>query len=171
MLDVKYKFVDERAVFAYGDSLNPQTLGSAAIDLRVMGSYMTSEDGKIDINNYIPLEDDGVISILPGEKVFFGTGLSVFINNPNYAGFIVPRSSASYTNIGLANTMGLIDSDYQGTLITCIKNLGNAPLNIEYKERVCQFYIAPIARINYVLTEDFEESGRSNKGFGSTGHK
>lgn len=171
MLNVKYKIVDERAVFAYGDSLKPQTSGSGAIDLRAMGSYLLSADGKLDIKNYIPLEEDETISILPGEKVFFGTGLSVFINDPNYAGFIVPRSSSSLKNIALANTIGFIDSDYQGTLIACIKNIGNSPVNIEYKERICQYYVAPIARVNYILTEDFESTDRNDKGFGSTGHK
>lgn len=168
-MDIEYLYNNERAEEAYGDSLNPQTIGSAAIDLRAMGTYLTTAEGKVDTESFIPMEIDEAISLEPGEKKFFSSGLSVYIKDTNCAGIVLPRSSASQTDISLANTVGLIDSDYQGDLILCIRNLGQNPINISYKERVCQLVIIPIVRVNYKKVEQFEETARGKKGFGSSG--
>lgn len=173
MIDIAYQFTDERADLVYGDALKPQTNGSAAIDVRAMGTYATNEAGEFNPDNdYIPMNNVDDISLEPGDKMFIGTGLSVYIKDPNYAGLLMPRSSASRIDLMFGNTVGLIDSDYQGTLIICVRNIGANPLNIEYGSRIGQLVIIPIIRANYNKVDSFDKTTlRGQNGFGSTGVK
>jgi dUTP diphosphatase len=84
---------------------------------------------------------------------------------------LVPRSGLGIKHgIVLANTVGVIDSDYQGEIGIGIVNRGSAPYTIEPGERICQMMFVPVlqAELN-VVTEFSRESLRGVGGFGSTG--
>ena len=54
----------------------------------------------------------------PGETFLIPTGIAIYVKNPKYAGFILPRSGLGHKHgIVLGNLVGLIDSDYQGELL------------------------------------------------------
>ena len=99
--------------------LQPATPGSAAIDLRIC----ITDLGQVD----------------PGEVLFVDSGLRMHIKAPNLAGLILPRSGlGSKKGLVLANTVGLIDSDYQGPIKIPLFNRGTRPVRITPLMRVAQ---------------------------------
>jgi dUTP pyrophosphatase len=72
--------------------------------------------------------------------------------------------------IVLANTIGVIDSDYQGEIKIGIRNQGQQPYNIQPGERICQLLFVPVVQASLRVVEQFsEESARGAGGFGHTG--
>ena len=100
----------------------------------------------------------------------YDTGVAVNIPLGYYAE-LVPRSSLSKTGYMLANSVGIIDPGYTGTLkIPLIKVDPSSP-DIQLPSRVAQLILKP-----YVISEAFDatnhdelETNRGVGGFGSTG--
>ena len=135
------------------ESLRPNkaTAGSAAMDLRACIVE--------------PVE------IAPGEVVEIGLGIAIHINDPNLCGVIAPRSGLGTKHgIVLANTVGVIDSDYTGELRASAWNRGDKPYTVNPYERLCQLMVLPICLPEISIVESFtEKSSRGAAGFGSTG--
>ena len=57
----------------------------------------------------------------PNATELIPSGIAVFIENPQFAGMILPRSGLGHKKgLILGNSVGLIDSDYQGeVMISC----------------------------------------------------
>ena len=82
----------------------------------------------------------------------------------------MPRSGlGSKHGIVLGNLVGLIDSDYQGELMVPAWNRSDADFEINPGDRIAQMIIVPIVKANLKVVEDFDESVRGTKGFGSSG--
>jgi len=87
-----------------------------------------------------------------------------------YIGMIVPRSGlGSKYRIGLANTVGVIDSDYRGELIVNLVNNGEEPLEIKQYDRFCQLIIVPVRIDTFRVVDNLQGTDRGDKGFGSSG--
>lgn len=57
------------------------------------------------------------VELHPGEAKLVGTGLRIWIKEPNVVGLVTPRSSTGgKLGIVLGNGTGVIDADYQGEL-------------------------------------------------------
>ncbi|MFZ9758922.1 MAG: dUTP diphosphatase [Burkholderiaceae bacterium] len=147
MTSVKLKVLDERI----RDSLPAYaTAGSAGFDLRAVL--------------------DGPLQLEPGQTELISTGLSLYIENPGFAGLILPRSGLGHKHgIVLGNLVGLIDSDYQGPLMVSVWNRGNSAFTINPMERLAQLVIVPVAQVQFDLVDSFEATQRAQGGFGSTG--
>ena len=101
-----------------------------------------------------------------------GTGLKVWIRDPNFAGHIIPRSGLGNRGIVLGNLHGLIDADYQGELIVSVWNRGHEDFYLNPGERFAQYYIAPVYRLKPVFVDEFTNvSERGADGFGSSGQQ
>ena len=71
------------------------------------------------------------VVINPGKTELIPTGISIFIQDPGYAGLILPRSGLGHKHgIVLGNLVGLIDSDYQGELFISTWNRGTTSFTI-----------------------------------------
>lgn len=127
------------------------TKGSAAIDLRAC--------------------IDKPLTIEAGQSVLVGTGIAIYIKNPNYAGVILPRSGlGSKQGIVLGNLVGLIDSDYQGELMVSVWNRSDVDYVLEPATKFAQYMVIPIQTPSFAIVDDFDaDSERSTGGFGSTG--
>ena len=126
------------------------TPGSAAVDLRAC------------INDPVMLK--------PSETELIPTGLSFFIKDENYAGIVLPRSGLGHKHgIILGNSVGLIDSDYQGELMVSLYNRSLDDFLINPGDRVAQFMLIPIIKHELHIVEDFEKTERSTGGFGHSG--
>lgn len=114
---------------------------------------------------------DKPINIAPAETAVIGTGIAIFINNPDYMAFMAPRSGLGVKHgIVLANTVGIIDSDYQDEIKAVLYNRGQKPYVIQPGERICQLIIMPVARATLKIVEQFSAaSKRGAGGFGSSG--
>jgi len=146
---VQIKILDERL----GSSIPlPEyaTQGSAGLDLRAC--------------------IEQVVQLNPGETMLIPTGLAVYIENPEWAAMILPRSGLGHKHgIVLGNLVGLIDSDYQGQLMVSCWNRGTEPFTIDIGERIAQMVIVPIIQVGFDIVSEFTESSRGIGGFGSTG--
>lgn len=101
--------------------------------------------------------------------VTVNTGVHVEIPK-GYVGMIFPRSGiASQFEIVLANTVGIIDSDYRGEILVNIVNKGNRHYKLGPYERICQLLVVPIYLEDLEIVEELNETQRGNNGFGSTG--
>jgi len=127
------------------------TPGSAGMDLRAMSS-----------DNF---------TLNPGQTSMFGTGFAIHIEDPSLCAMIFPRSGLSSKHgIKLANTVGIIDSDYQGEIKVCLENTSQIPYQISYQERIAQIVFVPVVQVGgFEIVKSFEESERGTGGFGSTG--
>lgn len=152
MKSVQVKILDERIG---KDEQFPMptraTDGSAGIDLRAC--------------------IDEPLVVKAGETHLIGTGMAVYIQDPGYAGVILPRSGLGHKHgIVLGNLVGLIDADYQGELKVSIWNRSKEDFTLQPAERMAQYVVLPIARPQFELVEDFsDESERGAGGFGSSG--
>ncbi|WP_339044941.1 dUTP diphosphatase [Candidatus Zinderia endosymbiont of Aphrophora alni] len=108
--------------------------------------------------------------IFPKKKYLIPSGIGIYIKDKNITSLIIPRSGLAHKyNLILGNTIGLIDSDYQGQIMISILNRGKKEFIIEPMMRIAQMIFIPLIKINWNLVEDFKKNKRNNKGFGSTG--
>ena len=127
-----------------------ETIGSAGLDLRAC------------IETKLNLES--------GKTLMIPIGFAMYLEDENLAALVVPRSGlGSKHGIVLGNLVGLIDSDYQGELMVPAWNRSDADFEINPGDRIAQMIIVPIVQANLKVVEDFDESVRGTKGFGSSG--
>ena len=147
---IEVKLIDTRLPDKCATPILPEyaTAGSAGLDLR-------SGEGFI---------------LKPGSSHKFHTGIAVFLNDPSICGLLVPRSSLGIKNIHLTNTLGIIDSDYQGELIVPLTNNGDKPFHVKVGQRIAQLVVMPVVHVHWLPVLDFSGVTKRNQGgFGSTG--
>ncbi|MFV2004909.1 MAG: dUTP diphosphatase [Gammaproteobacteria bacterium] len=151
MHKIQLKILDPRI----GDSIPlPEyaTGGSAGMDLRAALEQSTE--------------------IKPGETLLIPTGMAIYVEDPNMAAIVLPRSGLGHKHgIVLGNLVGLIDSDYQGQLFVSCWNRGNTNFTIEIGDRIAQLVIVPVIQADFEVVEDFASTDRGVGGFGHSGHK
>ena len=150
MQKIQLKILDPRI----GDSIDlPEyaTEGSAGMDLRAALDETTE--------------------IKPGETLLIPTGMSIYVEDPNMAAIILPRSGLGHKHgIVLGNLVGLIDSDYQGQLFVSCWNRGDKNFSIEVGDRIAQLVIVPVIQASFEVVDEFVSTERGAGGFGHSGH-
>ena len=133
-----------------------------------MPEYATNGSAGLDLRACL----DAPLTLNPGETQLIKTGLSIFIQDPNLAGLILPRSGLGHKHgIVLGNLVGLIDSDYQGELMVSCWNRGQTPFTIEIGERLAQYVLVPVVQAEFELVDSFQETERGAGGFGHSGRQ
>jgi len=126
------------------------TQGSAGLDLRAMVTETSL--------------------IKPDETLLLPTGLAIYIEDPQYAALILPRSGLGHKHgIVLGNLVGLIDSDYQGQLFVSCWNRSQTGFTIEPGERIAQMLIVPVVQASLDIVTEFKATSRGEGGFGHSG--
>ncbi len=106
----------------------------------------------------------------PGQTELIPTGIAIHIADPSLAAVILPRSGLGHRHgIVLGNLVGLIDSDYQGQLYVSCWNRSEDSFTIQPGERIAQLVFVPVVQAGFEVVEEFEQSQRSEGGFGHTG--
>ena len=114
---------------------------------------------------------DEAVTIEPGETKFIPTGLAFEIPE-GYAGFIYARSGlACKKGLAPANKVGVVDADYRGEVMVALHNHGTEAQSVEAGERIAQMIIAPFVAVNYIFSDELDDTVRGAGGFGSTGRK
>lgn len=151
-------------------------MNAAPIELRVLDerirpflpAYATPGSAGMDLRACI----DAPIKLEPGRTELVPTGVAIHIGDPGLAALILPRSGLGHKHgIVLGNLVGLIDSDYQGQLMVSCWNRGSEAFELKPMERLAQLVLVPVARGSFIEVAEFDESVRSEGGFGSTGHR
>ncbi|KAA6301574.1 MAG: dUTP pyrophosphatase [Candidatus Ordinivivax streblomastigis] len=103
------------------------------------------------------------------ERMLVPTGL--FIELPaGYEAQIRPRSGLAIKHgISLVNAPGTIDADYRGEIKVILINLSKEPFTITDGERICQMVVAKHERVEWVSTDELNQTIRGEGGFGHTG--
>ena len=111
-----------------------------------------------------------IFKVVSEHITIFETGIAVSPPEGYYLE-IIPRSSLSKSGYMLANSIGIIDPSYTGTLkIALIKVDKNTP-NIELPFKCCQLVLRKLENSKLQLVECFQETERGDGGFGSTDKK
>ena len=131
-----------------------------------MPSYATAGSAGLDLRACV--EQATVIEA--GQTVLVKTGLAIYIEDPQFAGLILPRSGLGHKHgIGLGNLVGLIDSDYQGELMVSVWNRSQTAFTLEPGERLAQYVLVPVLQAEFEQVEEFVATERGAGGFGHTG--
>ena len=148
-MKLKYKILDNRIGNEF-DIPRYQTAGSAGMDL-------------------IACCDES-ITLSPNQSTIIPSGISIFIEDNNFAAIVIPRSGlGAKKGLVCGNLLGLIDSDYQGPLSISLWNRSESEIVINPGERVAQLVVIRVNQVELDLVDEFIETERGNKGFGSTG--
>ena len=83
---------------------------------------------------------------------------------------VFPRSSiGKNSNLRMANSIGVIDSDYRGTIHALYENTDCYVEIIKKGNRIAQGIIIPIPQVEFEEVEELSTTERGEGGFGSTG--
>ncbi|MFP8967522.1 dUTP diphosphatase [Pokkaliibacter sp. CJK22405] len=131
-------------------------------------SYATEGSAGLDLRAVL----DEALTLAPGETRLIPTGLAIYIQDPNLAAMILPRSGLGHKHgIVLGNLVGLIDSDYQGQLMVSCWNRGQSSFTIEPGERIAQMVLVPVVQAEWEIVNEFHTSERADGGFGHSGRQ
>lgn len=130
----------------------------------VVPEYQTAGAGAVD------LHCKDAVHAFPGDVIKVSTGISINIKDRNVAGLIIPRSGLGSRGLVLANSTGLIDSDYQGEIILVLYNRGTKPVFLDKGARAAQMIFIPVVRVIFDEVDEFTTvTERGKGGFGSSG--
>jgi|SRR5690625_2393501 len=103
------------------------------------------------------------------DAAIFHTGLAFEIPE-GWAMLIYSRSGHGFRHgVRLANTTGVIDSDYRGELMVKLANDGGCAYTVEAGERIAQAMLIPVPAVNLEVVEELSDTERGDNGLGSTG--
>lgn len=109
------------------------------------------------------------VTIQPNETTMIWTDIKAHMYYDNTL-LIIPRSSMGKQPVMIANTVGLIDSDYygnesnDGNIGFRLLNLGNTPYEIKVGDRIGQGIF-----IKYNIVKDDNVTTKRESGFGHSG--
>ena len=130
------------------------TNGSAAVDLRAA------------------LEEGELLTILPGERAKIPTGLAISPESRDVVAVIAGRSGHGLKNgVTMANSIGVIDSDYRGEISVVLINHGAEPFEVRRGDRIAQMMFMPVIQAAFLPVDELDETERGSGGFGHTGEK
>ena len=107
----------------------------------------------------------------PNERLAIPTGIHIQLPL-GYEAQIRPRSGlAIKSGIGMANSVGTIDSDYIGEIKAILINHSNEPFVINNGDRIAQMVVAKHEYVNWNSVEILDDTERGSGGFGHSGVK
>ena len=113
---------------------------------------------------------DSKLSLQAGSSQLIPIGFAMYLEDPGLAAMVIPRSGlGSKHGIVLGNLVGLIDSDYQGELMVPAWNRSDTDFEINPGDRIAQMIIVPVIQADFEIVDEFSETQRGEKGFGSSG--
>ena len=145
-----------------------QTLNGTPVPM-----YQSNGAAAVDLTAVIECNQHGrkssMIALDTGVTLKFKTGIKLNMKDRGVCAMILPRSGLGLKGINLANTTGLVDSDYQGEIVVALKNTGFSRF-ISHGDRIAQMIFLPVITAEFVQVDSFStETERGESGFGSTG--
>lgn len=129
-------------------------------------SYATHGSAGLDLRACLA----AAVVLEPGATQLIPTGIAIHLSDPNLAAMILPRSGLGHRHgIILGNTVGLIDSDYQGELQISCWNRSQTAYEIQPGDRIAQLVVVPVVQVDFEEVDNFVASPRGSGGFGHTG--
>ena len=143
-INVKIKKLCESAIVpAY------QTPGSAAVDM-------------------CACVDEPVV-LYPGQTALIPTGIAVECEVGTVALLFARSGLAVKSGIALANSVGVIDSDYRGEVKVALVNNGQRSFTVHHGDRIAQMGFFPVYMASLTVADSLSDTERGEGGFGHTG--
>lgn len=144
-IPVKIKVLDGRAVIP-----EIKTEGSACFDLSVIESYHVKTHNGM------------------GGVVKMRTGLAFEIPKGYHMEVYIRSSIACKTSLRLANSVGIIDSDYRGEVCLLVENVARQAQIVDAGARIAQARIVKDEEVSFSIVKELSQTKRGEGGFGST---
>lgn len=110
----------------------------------------------------------GAVTIESMQWAIVPTGLAIALP-VGYEAQIRPRSGLALKHgVSVLNTPGTIDSDYRGELRVILFNMGPTFV-VSPGDRIAQLVIQRLPTVEFVVTDQLDETKRGADGFGSSG--
>ena len=107
----------------------------------------------------------------PGATELIPTGLAIHIADPSLAAVLLPRSGLGHKHgLVLGNLTGLIDSDYQGQVLSRAGTAAHRLTIVQPAERIAQMVFVPVEQVRFEVVEEFDESKRGRRRLWSLRH-
>ena len=105
----------------------------------------------------------------PMERKLIATGIKLAIPY-GYEAQVRPKSGLALEHgISHVNCVGTIDSSYRGEIKIPMINFSDKPYKIEKGKKIGQMIFAKVEEAIFEEVNEFDETSRNDKGFGSTG--
>lgn len=129
--------------------------------------YATSGSAGIDLRACISEEQ---VTIAPGQRHRFPTGIAIECTMPSVAGFVYSRSGLG-TKEGLvvSQGVGVIDPDYRGEILVSLLNTSTETRTVTRGQRIAQLVFQPVVQVDIIPEDTLSETSRGAGGFGHTG--
>jgi dUTP pyrophosphatase len=115
-------------------------------------------------------DGERAVVVSPGERMMIPTGIIFDIPKGHSVRIHARSGLALKAGLVMANSEGVIDSDYTEETKIIVLNISNIPIRINHGDRIAQAEMVPV--LNYTLvptTEDITQKTNRAGGFGSTG--
>ncbi len=109
------------------------------------------------------------ITISPREIVKVPTGIAISVPKTCVSLLFARSGLSTKHGIGLANSVGVIDSDYRGEVIVALINNSAEPYTVTPNERIAQLCVMPVCVLPIEVCDSLDDTERGMGGFGSTG--
>ena len=130
-------------------------------------TYSPEQSAGVDLRANLPES----IVLNPGERKLVPTGLHLELPD-GYEAQVRPRSGLAIKHgITVLNSPGTVDADYRGDVGVILINMGQEPFTINHGERIAQMVIAQYTQVQFLETNELNDSKRGTGGFGSSGTK
>lgn len=113
-------------------------------------------------------DEKEVITLAPGERQLFSTGISMAIPK-GFVGLIWPRSGHAVKK-GLDTMAGVIDAPYRGEVKVLLVNHSDEYQTYSPGDKIAQMLIQIAPDFTSMEVENLENSSRGENGFGSSGN-
>ena len=145
--------------------------GDAGMDVR---ADLWNIIEKFLFNSEVIRKEDNIIDCIkinPGGRALIPTELYCAIPE-GYEIQVRPRSGLALKHgITVLNTPGTVDSGYRNSIGVILINQGTEPFEVRQGDRIAQFVLNKYEEIEWVPTDNLEESERGLTGFGDSGVK
>lgn len=113
---------------------------------------------------------DEAVTIAPHSRALIPSGFAIEMESNDCGAFIFARSGlASKKGICLANSVGVVDSDYRGEIKVALLNTSDEPYTVQPFERIAQLVFMPVIKGVFEISDTLGDTARADGGFGSTG--
>ena len=132
-------------------------------------NHSTYHEGDSGLDLFFPEE----VNIDPKETKIISLGIKCEAypsrnKEHNISYYLYPRSSISKTPLRMANSVGIIDAGYRGSIMVAVDNTSDESYSIEAGQRLFQICAPSLPSLTFELTDSLSDTARGEGGFGST---
>ena len=110
-----------------------------------------------------------ILDIAPHSTIKVGTGLSFELPEGTFAAIFARSGIATKRGLRPANCVGVIDSDYRGSVIVALHNDTDEIQSVEPGERIAQMILLPFISMDFNEVNELSDTARGEGGFGDSG--